>query len=205
MSKSTSLYIHGLGRTELRPLERLLLDKNQRKGLNYAAAYIDWCSPVTFSELVERVVWQASEMLSTLDDEDVLILEGSSAGGSMAINALKKLDDPRVRAVSHSGRLSVGNYSDQSWRNLARCAHLGTHRASQSFFDSVTNCESVTVPSLTDADKSRIVITLPIADEVVPVQTMTIEGVRAVRMPIVGHSLGIGMGILKLIPLAEEL
>lgn len=205
MPKSTSLYIHGLGRTELRPLERLLLDNNQRKGLNYAAAYIDWCSSESYPELLRRVVGQANDLLSALGEEDTLILEGSSAGGSLALNTSKELDDPRVRVVCHSARVSAGDYPIQSWRNLARCAHIGTHRASQSFFDSVTNCESVTMPSLTDADKSRIVVTLPIADEVVPVQTMTIEGVRGVRMPIVGHSLGIGMGIMKLVPLAEEL
>ncbi len=205
MSEVTTLYLHGLGRTDLRSNERRILERNHSKGIDYVAADIDWRSSETFLELRDRITKQASELLVSMSELGRLVIEGSSAGGSLATNVGAQLDDSRVRVVSHSGRLREGNYSKRSWRNLARCAHLGTTAASQSFYDSVLHCDNVTIPSLSEEAKSRMLITMPLADEVVPIATMGIEGVQTARVSIVGHSFGIGAGMLRMPHLIEQL
>ena len=203
MSEITSLYLHGLGREDLRKNERLILEHNRRKGIAFVPVFIDWRSKESFQQLIDRVTNQATGLLDTIGKLGRFIIQGSSAGGSLAFNVAKQLDDPRVRAIAHSGRLREGDFSQNSWRSLESCAHLGTNRASQSFYDSVLYCEEVTTPSLNDKDKGRMLITKPFADEVVPVSTMTIDGIRTATMPIIGHSLGIGLGMLRLPSLIE--
>lgn len=203
MAEIVSLYLHGLGRDELRTNERRILERNQRKGIKFEPAYIDWRSSETFQQLLSRITTQALSLLDNMNESGRLLLEGSSAGGSLAINALSRINDARVRAISHSGRLTVGRFSQNSWRNLEHCAHLGTSRASQSFYDSVVYCETVTAPALTQEDKRRVLITKPWADEVVPVSTMDMEGVPTVSVHMIGHSFGIGMGMLRLPNLLE--
>lgn len=197
MSEITALYLHGLGRTELRPGERAILARHRRLGIAVVPVAIDWCSAETFPELLDRVTHQATDLLVAAGGLEKLLIEGSSAGGSLAINVARQLNDPRVQVISHSGRLRAGDFARGSRSSLEQCAHLGTNRASQSFYDSVQYCETVTLPSLTKDDKGRMTITKPLADEVVPINTMTIDGVRTITVPIIGHSLGIGWGMLK--------
>ncbi len=208
MSKGTNpakvLYLHGLGRDELRKNERRILEHNLQKGFEFVDPYIDWVTD-EFGELVERVSDQATDMLSDLDEDDLLVLECSSAGVGLGLNSLKRINDRRVRVIGHSGRVASGNYMSTDRRSLEQCAHLGTYRASQAFFDSVRHFERVTLPALTTAEKDRILITLPWADEVVPVSTMAIRGVRTVRLPMVGHSPGIGLGMIRMPELVERI
>ena len=196
--------MHGLGRDELRKNERRILEHNRQKGFEFVDPYIDWVTD-EFDELVERVSDQATDMLSDLDEDDILVLECSSAGVGLGLNSLKRINDTRVRVIGHSGRVASGDYEPQDRRSLERCAHLGTDRASQAFYDSVRYFEAVTLPSLTGAELDQILITLPWADEVVPVGTMAIRGVQTVRLPMVFHSPGIEFGMLRMPELVKRI
>ena len=204
MIRTKVLYLHGLGRDELRKNERRILEHNRQKGFEFVDPYIDWVTD-KFGKLVERVSDQATDMLSGLDEDDILAIECSSAGLGLGLNSLKRINDTRVRVIGHSGRVASGNYKPNDRRSLEQCAHLGTDRASQAFYDSVRYFEAVTLPALTDAEKDRILITLPWADEVVPVSTMAIRGVQTVRLPMVFHSPGIGLGMLRMPELVERI
>lgn len=204
MSEVTSLYLHGLGRADLRAGERVLLANHVRSGIDVEVAEIDWESDEKFTDLLDRVTLNARSLLSKMRHDDILVLEGSSAGGSLAFNVAHNLAhqidderDERVRVISHSGRLAVGDYKEGSHSSLDQCAHLGTDRASQSFYDSVRYCELITIPNMEEEDKDRSIITKPWGDEVVPVSTMCIAGVRTITVPMIGHSPGIGLGMLK--------
>ena len=203
MPETTAFYIHGLGHVNLQKSARAVLERNKRRGIDFRVAQFDWQHPISFIDLLDSVTKQAFEVLNELSDEATLVLEGSSAGGSLAFNLAQRLDDPRVRAVSHSGRLTVGKYAAWDPRNLNKAAHLGTQRASQTFYDSVAHFESIVGPSLNKEDKERMLITKPWADEVVPISTMTIEGIRTVTVPMIGHGAGIGVGVLRLPSLLE--
>jgi pimeloyl-ACP methyl ester carboxylesterase len=91
MSEIVSMYLHGLGRDELRKAERVILERHRRKGIKVVPVFIDWRSAETFPQLLERVANQASDLLSTINSVGRLILEGSSAGGSLALNTAGKL------------------------------------------------------------------------------------------------------------------
>lgn len=158
-----------------------------------------------FEELVERVSDQATGILNELGEDEILVIECSSAGLGLGLNSLKRINDRRVRVIGHSGRVASGDYKPNDRRSLERCAHLGTDRASQAFYDSVRYFETVALPGLTGADLDRILITLPWADQVVPVSTMAIRGVQTVRLPMVFHSPGIGLGMLRMPELVERI
>lgn len=208
MSKGTNpakvLYLHGLGRDELRKNERGILEYNRQKGFEYVDTHIDWVND-GFEELVERVSDQATGILNELGEDEILVIECSSAGLGLGLNSLKQINDTRVRVIGHSGRVASGDYKPTDRRSLERCAHLGTDRASQAFYDSVRYFETITLPGLTGADLDRILITLPWADQVVPVSTMAIRGVQTVRLPMVFHSPGIGLGMLRMPELVERI
>ncbi len=204
MSEIRSLYLHGLGRPELRRGERALLRHHKRSGIDVVPAQIKWESTEKFIDLLDRVTNIANERLRGLGEEGILVLEGSSAGGSLAFNVAHQIDDKRLRVISHSGRLVAGSYREGSHSSLEKCAHLGTKRASQSFYDSVTYCERITLPQMHPDDYDRYLITKPWGDEVVPTSTMTIEGIKTVLVPTLGHSPGIGLGMLWTPRLIEE-
>lgn len=198
MAEVNVLYMHGLGATNLRRDERRLLERNKNKGYNFTPAFIDWTSKEGFENLLARMIDQANEMLEDSSKDSLLLLEGSSAGGSLAFNVAAQLQSPRVRTISHSGRLATRSYARWDPRSLEKCAHLGTDRASQMFYDSVKYFEEVTLPGLSEEQIGRMLITKPWADEVVPVSTMVVSGIQTATMPIAGHSLGIGFGIMRI-------
>ncbi|MCB9822941.1 hypothetical protein H6800_01555 [Candidatus Nomurabacteria bacterium] len=196
MSEIKSLYLHGLGRAELRRGERVLLAHHRRSGIDAIPGQIDWASPEKFVDLLDRTTYHALSILDGMSPEGTLIIEGSSAGGSLAFNVAHQIEDERLRVISHSGRLAVGDYEEGSYRSLEHCARLGTDEESQSYFDSVTYLELITKPKMDQNDMDRSFITMPLGDMRVPTSTMSINGIKTAIMPIVGHSPGIGLGML---------
>lgn len=197
MSEVKSLYLHGLGRSELRRGERALLAYHQRSGIEAVAAKINWASAEKFTDLLDRITYQVLDRLRGLSEEGIFVLEGSSAGGSLAFNVAHQIEDERLRVISHSGRLAVGDYEPGNKSSLEQCARLGTDEASQSYFNSVTYLELITKPKMEQNDIDRSFITMPFGDMRVPISTMTIAGIRTAKVPVIGHSPGIGVGMLR--------
>ena len=181
------LYINGLGdgRTTLR--DRVVAWWWKRAGLEIRHAHVDWYNNIGLEQKLDTITQQVDEMLTMFGG---VALVGSSAGGSLAINAFDRSKDKNVCAINAHGRLKVGNYSDSHRMSLHHRAHLDGNKPSQSFYDSVTMAETVAIPSLDDQEKSRVMILTQFTDLVVPIETMHIEGVKTHRSMAFGHSGG---------------
>lgn len=207
MSDILSFYLHGLGKDVLRPQEKRLLDRQRKLGLTVVDAYIDWRSSETFLSLCDRIAEEAHELLSPMNADGKLILNGTSAGVCLALAVRRQLDDSRVRVIGHSGRVRRGFQAKWDLRSLERCAHLGTDEESRAFYEGVQYCEEEVIPSLTTDQKGKTLLTTPFAgiDELVPGSTMPIEGVRNIVMTAVGHVWTIGQGMYRMPELVQQL
>ncbi|HXE10067.1 MAG TPA: hypothetical protein VN554_01440 [Verrucomicrobiae bacterium] len=188
MTNTPVLYINGLGDGAWNRREHIMASNLERHGHRMEHAHLDWLANGGFESRLQETVGQAETILR---DEGRLAIVGSSAGGSMAVNVFGALESEDVFAVNMCGRLAEGDLAATDWRTLDNMAHLGTSRASQSFYDSVKFCEEETVPNLTDEQKKRLLIFHQLFDFVVPHQTMLIPGVDNKRLAVIGHGLGI--------------
>lgn len=181
------LYINGLGDGETTLKDKVVKWWWQRAGMDIQHAHINWYDGKSLEEKLTAVEQKVDEMLSRFGGVAII---GSSAGGSLAVNSFYRLRDKNVCAVSTHGRLKAGDYPDSHRMSLYHRAHLDTGKPSQSFFDSVTMAETQAIPDLSEQDKERLLILAQLTDMVVPMETMSIEGVQQRRSIAFGHSGG---------------
>ena len=178
------LFLNGLGVGDERPWETRAFRILENKGYDPIHGHVNWRT-----ESLDKIFHRLTSQSETIVREvGFLTVVGASAGGSLAINLFGKLRDRNVKAVNAYGRLSRGNLPSWSYHTLEFSAHLGTQKASQSWYESVQYCEDVTIPALSKRDKERISILKPITDLVVPLHTMDIDGIEPKRMLALGHS-----------------
>ena len=189
------LYFNGLGHGKTRRRERLAMRYLAKRGIMVTHAPIDWYAGESFEDLLPRMV---ALTRAQLKEHGKLVLVGSSAGGSLAVNILGELHDPRLYAVTLCSRLHEAPLAWWDWRNLTRMARIGGKQSAPAFYDSVIYCGDITMPKLTAKDKRRIVTTRQWADFVVPRRTTSIPGVRMYRVPGLGHGWGIAMAARRL-------
>lgn len=189
------LYLNGLTDGHLRRRERLAVRYLAERGIHVTSAQINWRSGESFDVLFKRLVKLTQAQLK---EHGKVILVGSSAGGSMAVNILARLHDQNLSAITLCSRLRLAELSWWDRRTLERMAYLGTPKASQAFFDSVTHCNNTAAKQLSKADKRRLILVQQWADFVVPRQTMSIPGVRIYKVSGLGHGWGIAMGVRRL-------
>lgn len=113
---------------------------------------------------------------------------GASAAGSFAFNALLAFPQDIVCAVNLCGRLTSG--SEKGFRSFA--SRAGAHPA---FGESVTRFEKA-IPNISPAMKKRMLITKGWFDELVPEETMTISGIRSIRIPLIEHGICIMVSLV---------
>jgi hypothetical protein len=198
MSKGNSLraiYFNGLGSGAIRKREKLAIRYLAKRGIEVEHISINWRSGESFSSLLDRMITITQEHLKK---HGRLLLVGSSAGGSLAVNILGKLHDKNLSVVTLCSRLHEASLPWWDYRSLKRMAYIGTPHASQSFLDSVVYCGNITIPNLTKQDKERMVIVRQWADDVVPKKTMDILEVKTYKVPAFGHGWGIAMGVRQL-------
>ncbi|HEY4963941.1 MAG TPA: hypothetical protein VIH90_04565 [Candidatus Saccharimonadales bacterium] len=195
MTEITALYFNGLGDGTIGRSETMIFTHLKKKGVNVIPAHVNWRSDEPFTSIFDKMTSKAKGLLKSSGS---LALVGASAGGSMAINVSKQLDDSNVQAVNLSGRLRRGTLPSWDPRKLDVSAHLGTDNASPSFYDSIIYCEDTTIPNLDKEDKDNITIVKPWMDFVVPLDTMTIEGCETIAVAGLWHQHGIGLGLLRL-------
>lgn len=189
------LYFNGLGLGKTRKRELLAMRYLAKHGIEVTHASVDWYAGESFTDLLDHMVALTKEQVK---EHGEIILVGSSAGGSLAINVLGKLHDPSISVVTLCSRLNEMPLKRWDKRSLSLMAHLGTKQPSQAFFDSVSYCTKSTIPKLTDEDKERIITAQQWADFVVPRPTMTIPGVQTYKVPGLGHGWGIAMATRRL-------
>lgn len=125
-----------------------------------------------------------------LQHYDGVAILGSSAGGSLAINAFAKLKEKNVCVVAAHSRLAVGNYANNQKSSLYHSARMGKKISAPSFYESVKIAEDVSIPSFSKLDKRRIMIMVQLTDGVVPLETMYIDGAWQMRTKALGHRMG---------------
>jgi hypothetical protein len=187
-----ALFFNGLSDGMTRKREQLGIDYLAMRGIIVEHVGINWRSDESFEQLLERVIAITKEKLK---EHGKLLLIGSSAGGSLAINVLGKLHDKDLRAITLCSRLHLAKLPWWDRRTLTRMAYIGTPKASQKFYDSVVYCTETAIPKLTKVDKEHIIIVQQLADDVVPRATMGIEGARVYKVPAFGHGWGIALGV----------
>lgn len=198
MSKSRplhALYFNGLGEGKTRKRERLAMRYLAKHGIQVEHIPIDWRSDEPFEKLLERLT---ETVRAKLEEHGKLLIIGSSAGGSLALNVFKKVDNKNLSVVTLCSRLHNAKFAWWDWRSMERMAYINTPKASQLFIDSVAYCTKETILRLTKTDKQRITIVQQLMDDVVPRRTMSIEGVKIHKVMALGHGWGIAEGVRQL-------
>lgn len=197
------LYFNGLGSGKTRNREQWAMHHLAKHGIKVTHIPINWRSDESFEKLFNRTTRLVQE---GLHEHGKLILVGASAGGSLALNILGRLQDKNLSIITLCSRLKESPLTWWDKRTLKHLAHIGVPgRESQSFFDSVMYCTNRTIPKLRKQDKKRIIIAEQWADEIVPRITMGIDGVRTRTLPIIGHGPGIMLGMIRLRHIVQHL
>lgn len=202
MSQRAVLYINGLGSGRIRWNHRLILATLRRKGVTAEHAQVNWYDDQSFAQVLARTTQQAEKLLS---QSGKLVIVGSSAGGSMALNIFDRLKRSDVIAINLCGIVQPVELPWWDHRTLKKLAHLNAAKKSLSFYGSVLHCAQEAIPALTDEEKSRIRTVRQIADFVVPRKTMSIDGVAERFVPVTGHGLGGLVGGLQLPSIIREI
>lgn len=194
MSKGV-LFINGFSNGQPRRYEARMFRRLEAKGITTVHARVDWQVDQPAEQLQKDLTKQARMMARSVAE---LCIVGVSAGGHMAISVFDELTKAghgeNVSTISVAGRLRGGEVASWSWRTLERAAHMGTERASQTFYDSLVRFEDAVIPSLTPEEKLRTTIVQPLLDEVVPLHTMKLEDAHLVTVPAVGHAMACALG-----------
>lgn len=178
------IYVNGLGNGKLGRSEHFMRRHWQRSDVAFYPAGINWYDGQPIANKIEQ-------LLDTIDvlvkKYEKVILFGSSAGGSLALNCFVQRTGPQLYFVNARGRLRRGDLHRPDYRSLQWAAHLNSTHSSQSFYDSVELCEGQSLPALKHSDLQRILVLKPIVDFVVPLSTMTVPGATTRRMFAFGH------------------
>jgi hypothetical protein len=196
------LYFNGLGYGKTRKREQLAFNYLAKRGIEVIHAPINWYAGESFEDIFSGALKLTKQQLK---QHGKLVLVGSSAGGSIAVNIVRKLRDPNIYAIALCSRLNEQPIPWWDMRNLRRMAHLNSEASCQAFYDSVMYCTDTTIPQLTKQDKARIITVEQWADFVVPRATMSIPGVKVYKVPGLGHGWGIAMGTRGLPNIISEL
>ena len=177
------LYVNGLG-TGRSWQEKAIQARWGRSGIRIYFARINWYNKGSFESKKGKVVRLAKRIIKKYGQ---VVLIGASAGGSLALNSFFELRDKKIGVVSAHGRLKIGDYRKNEVDSLFYKARLNTDKPIQSYYDSVCHFETEVAPRLTAEDKKRILVLRQKIDLVVPVDSMSIEGVKEYVSSAVGH------------------
>lgn len=197
-----ALFFNGLTNSTTRKRERWAINYLAKHGIIVEHIPVNWRSDEPFTDMLNRLTKITQQKLK---EHDQLLLIGSSAGGSLALNVFKQVNSDDLYAITLCSRLHDAELPWWDWRAMERMAYIGTPKESRKFVDSVTYCTDKIIPVLTDNDKKRIVIVQQFADTIVPRSTMSVDGVRKYKVLATGHGWGIAAGVRQLPKVAQAL
>lgn len=140
-----------------------------------------WGDKEPFQPKLDRLTSRIDALYAMNNSSIVLI--GASAGASAVINAYMKRKDRIARVVYICGKIQNPEGINKSY-----------YETNPAFRDSMEMLKG-NLAKLSDADKAKILSVIPLYDNLVPVADTKIEGVREIKMPIVGHTIGIAFSI----------
>lgn len=183
MSRRIVLYIPGLGdkRQGFAWVQRQLLYVWSLYGFRTRVFTINWAHKGPFDDRFNELL----DLIDALYDKGVSVaLVGASAGASVAILGLIERPDKIIGVATICGQL-LGT----------KALHGPAAKANPRFRQALARMQDGT-DSLSDEIRQRILTLRPKADAIVPPEEATLPGGVDYRMPISGHLLGIGFGIL---------
>lgn len=123
-----------------------------------------------------------------VENNDTLSLVGTSAGGSAVINAFYERKNKVHKVVNVCGRLRVGTKT--GFRSFS-----AKTRSSRAFEESVKLCES-RLSTFSQESLNRVMtVRAMFGDELVPPDTVRVQGALNTQIPTVEHILTIGMAL----------
>lgn len=138
-----------------------------------------WKSAENYSNKLKRLV-------KLINSKQVVSLLGTSAGGSLVINAWERSKKRVKKVVIVCGRLKRG--SIKGWQGFETQT-----KSCPAFAESVVNCERIINKLSANDRKLMMTIRAGWGDELVPRETATIDGARNETVPCWGHGLSIGL------------
>mgnify|MGYP002344743929 FL=1 len=172
------LYINGIGGSHGSWFNNFIMWWWQINGKKLELLTVDWFVNQSVDDLVGAVLKKIDQLYK---ESDNVVLIGSSAGGSLAVNAFCADSRSQTQVVVSRGRLKRGAYPSNDKRSLARWS-----KTSQTFCESVLRAEH-NVTLLSPAQKERMFIMIPLTDNVVPIETMLVDGVTTYKSFAFGH------------------
>lgn len=141
---------------------------------------------------------QITDLIDQLADSgDQVSLIGCSASGSAMLNAFIERREKVNKAVNVGGFLRPGNR--QGYRSFVT-------RSAQSLAFQVSVLRFTELePTLTPADRVKILTVRPVWDELVPPETVVVSGAINRTVPMIEHVLGLGLALLKYDPVIKFL
>lgn len=153
------------------------------RGLNTLVYSVGWRDDErSFTPKLTRLL----ELIDTLHESDKRVsLVGTSAGGSAVLNAFIERQDAVHRVINVCGRLRVGP-TKGLWAFDAKT------KSSPAFADSVTMCETHQ-NTMQENSLKRVMTVVPLFDEIVPKETVGLQGAHNRIFPSIGHVTSIAL------------
>lgn len=142
-----------------------------------------WKDNQHFKPKLKNLIKEIDELS---EKSSLVSIVGTSAGGSMALNAFYERQNSVYKIVNVGGRLRAG-------KNVHPTLGYAS-RESISFRESVELCEEIQ-SKLNPFALKRVLTMHPVFDEVVPISTNTLKGTNNVQIPFVEHILSIGLAM----------
>src|SRR3989338_11293353 len=164
------------------------LTKNwpEKYGLQPIMVPIAWKDGEPFAPKLKQI----TDLIDRLADQgDQISLVGCSASGSAMLNAFMARKKQIYRVVNNGGFLRPGTAKGFRSFNQRTAASLA-------FRESVLRFAELE-PTLTAADRAKILTVRPLWDELVPPETVVISGAMNMTVPIIEHVLGLGLALVK--------
>ena len=180
------------GRTK--NIEWLTKNWPEKYGLQPIIVPIIWKDGEHFEPKL-RLVTDLIDQFAAKDDKISLI--GCSAGGSAMLNAFAERKKVISHVVNNSGFCRPGNR--QGFRSFTTRTAVNP-----AFKESILRFAKLEL-TLTPADRKKILTVRPLFDELVPPETVVIQGAFNYQVPMIEHVLGIATALVKFDPVIKFL
>lgn len=179
MKQHTVLYIPGLGDKSVEA-RRLMLGLWRYKDISIEVFTSGWQTDESWQLKLKRLLAQIDQLHA---EGKIVSLIGESAGASAVTQAFRLRSDTLNAVILLCGK---SQYPETVNPRL--------FRQNPALEEAITGSSEV-ARSLSDSDRSKLLILSPIYDPVVPVHETRIPGVKSATMPIVGHATSIVFGM----------
>lgn len=174
----------------IEPIKFLTRNWQEKYGLTPEPIQITWKDSAPFQPKLKKIVDAIDEFV---EKGDKVSLVGCSAGGPLMINAFIDRKNKVHRVANLSGFLRPGTAKGFRSFETRSAASIAIQEA----VAKLNNLDK----QLTDKDKEKILTVRPWFDELVPGETVVIQGALNKTVPMFEHVLGISLSLVKYNPL----